>query len=135
MNQSAYAAAAYRSAQSTVPPLTAIVLLYDGILVRIRNARQAAEDKNYERQYNETLRACEILQALNGALDMKNGRDVSLSLRKLYETSIRALLRSVGNKDAVACCERIARGLRNVRDSWAEIAGFSLNEAETPEID
>ncbi len=123
MNAQTYAISAYRSAQSTVAPLRAVVLLYDGVLVHIRNASQAFRAKDYETHFNEIMRAADILLALNAALDMKRGGSVAVSLRAFYETTIKALISSASRKSALECAERIERGVRTMRDAWAEIAG------------
>ena len=43
MQPNRYAINAYHSAQLTTPPLTAVVMLYDGIMVRIAAAGEAAQ--------------------------------------------------------------------------------------------
>ena len=40
MNQTRYAINAYQAAQLTTPPLKVVVMLYDGILVRIARAAE-----------------------------------------------------------------------------------------------
>lgn len=124
-----YAISAYRSARSTVAPLRAIVMLYDGVLVHIRSSANAFRAGDFESHFNEIMRAAEILQALNAALDMKRGGSVALSLRAFYETTVKALISSASKKSALECAERIERGVRSMRDAWAEIAGDEQQKA------
>jgi len=121
MNQN-YAAAAYRSARTTVSPLAAVIALYDTVLVHVHNSAEAYAAGNYERQFNEIMRAVEILQALNIALDMQRGGSVAQSLRRFYETTAKALVSSSAKTSSLQCAERISGGIRAVRDAWMEIA-------------
>lgn len=118
-----YALAAYQAAIKTTPPLQAVVLLYDGILVRINNAILAAGKGDYGQQFNEISRATEILRGLNAALDVSKG-GIALSLRETYEVNMRALLRAVGRPNSAECLSRIAAGLRQLRNAWGELAGM-----------
>ncbi|MDA8231372.1 MAG: flagellar export chaperone FliS [Magnetospirillum sp.] len=123
MVHSGYAISAYQSAQRTVPPLQAVVMLYDGVLARIAAAARAAREKDWEGQYNETVRAVTIINGLAHSLDLEAGGTVATNLYDMYETVGLALMRSVGKKDGADACDKIAAALRQTRDAWAEIAG------------
>lgn len=116
--------AAYQAAIETTPPLQAVVLLHDGILTRIRTATAAAERGDYCAQFDDVVRAIDILRGLVAALDPRRGGAVAERLRDTYETNMRALMRTVGRADAAHCLGRISDGLRTLRDAWAEIAGM-----------
>ncbi|CCG42658.1 flagellar export chaperone FliS [Magnetospirillum molischianum] len=124
MIHSQQASAAYRAATMTVPPLHAVVMLYDGVLVRVRNAAAAAERGDWDRQSDEISRAVDLLRGLLAALDFERGGDVAMRLRQTYQANIRALLRSTREAQAVAMCAKIEDGLRQLRNAWAEIAGM-----------
>lgn len=126
MNLSKHAIAAYQTAVMTTPPLQAVVLLYDGILVRIHNAGIAAAQGDYTRQYQEVSRAIEILRGLLAALDLHAGGKVAANLAETYRANMRALLATVGRKDGETACRRIGEGLRTLRNAWAEIAGMPV---------
>jgi flagellar secretion chaperone FliS len=119
------ALAAYQAAIATTPPLQAVVLLYDGVLTRIRNAALAVGKGDFFVQYSEIQRANEILRGLNAALDGGKGGPLADKLRDTYETNMRALMRSVGRRDGDECLRRIGDGLRQLRNAWAEIAGMA----------
>lgn len=116
---------AYQSALQTVPPLQAVVMLYDGILVSIRNASAAAAGGDFGAQFNHVLRATDIMRGLLSALDMSQGQFAE-NLRETYEANMRALMGSVGRSNAVECLDKIADGLRELRNAWAEIAGMPM---------
>lgn len=118
------AISAYQTAIQTTPPLQAVVLLYDGILVRIHNAAEAANRGDFGEQFNQVMRATDILRGLLAALDIERGGALAARLRETYELNMRALLRSVGHVDAAECLRRIGDGLRELRNAWSEIAGM-----------
>lgn len=124
MNHHRNAISAYQSAVMTTPPLQAVVLLYDGILVRIHNAAAAVAQGDYGRQYDETVRAVEIMRGLLAALDLKGGGRLAEGLAETYRVNMRALMACVGRSDSPARLARIAGGLGHLRDAWAEIAGM-----------
>ncbi|MGE5517205.1 MAG: flagellar export chaperone FliS [Bacteroidota bacterium] len=125
-----HALSAYQSAIQTTPPLQAVVLLYDGILVRLHNAAAAAGHGDFGEQFNQLVRATDIIRALLSALDMKAGGAVAERLRDTYEANMRAIMNTVGNPNAQLCLSRIADGLRELRNAWSEIAG--MPRLETP---
>lgn len=123
---------AYQSAVMTTPPLQAIVLLYDGILVRLHNAGNAAGQGDYGRQYDETKRAIDILRGLLAALDLERGGSVAEGLAETYRVNMQALLAMVGRRDAPSRLAVIAGGLRRLRNAWAEIAGMPTQDTREP---
>lgn len=129
MTPQQHALSAYQNAIQTTPPLRAVVLLYDGILVRLRNAAAAAESGNYGEQFNQLLRATEIVRGLLAALDTKAGGAVAERLRETYEANMVAMMSSVGRPNAAECLHRIAEGLRELRNAWADLAGMARLEA------
>lgn len=122
MNRHRHGISAYQSSLRTVPPLQAIVMLYDGAISRTAVAAEAARRGDYETQFNEIMRAAEILNGLNMCLDMGAGGRIARSLREMYQAVCKAMLSGVGRKNGAECCERIIEALRLTRDAWAEIA-------------
>lgn len=125
-----HALSAYQNAIETTPPLQAVVLLYDGILVRLRNAAAAAERGDFGEQFNQVARATEIMRGLLAALDVKAGGAVAERLHATYEANMVAMMSSVGRPNALDCLRRIADGLRELRNAWSDLAGMS--HLETP---
>jgi flagellin-specific chaperone FliS len=48
MSQTRYAISAYQAAQLTIPPLKVVVMLYDGILIRIARAAESARQGDFK---------------------------------------------------------------------------------------
>ena len=125
MNQRGYAISAYQAAQRTLPPLKVVVMLYDGILVRITRAADAARNGDYQKQFEYVMSAARIIDGLNRHLDMEKGGQLAINLRDTYESVARCLFRSVGKESAAEACDRLIIAVRELRDAWAEIAGMS----------
>lgn len=123
---------AYQSAVMTTPPLQAIVLLYDGVQVRLHNAAKAAGQGDFGRQYDETASAIRILRGLLAALDIQRGGSLALGLAETYRVNMQALLATIGRPDACSRLATIAGGLRRLRDAWAEIAGMTAQDIQEP---
>jgi flagellar protein FliS len=119
---------AYRTAILTTPPRHAVVMLYDGIMVRTRRAAEAARAGDYETQFNEVLSAAKIIDGLNRCLDMEQGGQVAVSLRAMYEAVSKALLRSTGKRNGAEILDGLVEAVRLTRDAWAEIAGVPASE-------
>lgn len=124
-----HALSAYQNAIQTTPPLQAVVLLYDGILVRLHNASAAVDRGDFGEQFNQLVRATDIIRALLSALDMNAGGPVAERLRDTYEANMRAIMSTVGAPNPQLCLSRIADGLRELRNAWSEIAGMPRLEA------
>jgi flagellar protein FliS len=124
MSQNRYAISAYQTAQLTVPPLQAVVMLYDGIMVRIANAGEAARKEDYDKQFKYVMSAARIIDGLNRCLDMEKGGSVAIGLREMYEAVARALFRSCGKPTGGEVADRLVAAVRLTRDAWAEIAGL-----------
>lgn len=123
MNQLKYSISAYQAARRTVPPLTAVVLLYDEVLKRIARAAAAARRNDFNGQLHEVMAATKILNGLNNCLDMDVGGTVAVSLREMYQAVIHALFGTVGRPAGAEACDRLSDAVRLTRDAWAEIAG------------
>ncbi len=123
------AISAYQSAIQTTPPLQAVVMLYDGVLVRIRNATTAAGNGDFSEQFNQIVRANDILRGLMAALDVEQGGTLAIHLRDAYEANMRALLSAVGRRDTEQYLSRVVVSLRELRNAWAEIAGMPQSSA------
>jgi len=125
MSQTRYAISAYQAAQLTIPPLKVVVMLYDGILIRIARAAESARQGDFQKQFEAVMSAARIIDGLNRHLDMEKGGQVAKGLRETYEATARALFRSVGKETGAEACDRLLVAVRELRDAWAEIAGGS----------
>ncbi|WP_346908239.1 flagellar export chaperone FliS [uncultured Roseibium sp.] len=134
MNQ---AISAYRQASTAVPPLSALVLLFDEALNALILASRHTRQGEYEQANLRTQRAIAILRGLRQNLDLEKGGDFARQLCDAYTRNIFALNASIGKKDAVERYRKLATGLLDLRNAWSELTTLSeraleplLNEIE-----
>jgi flagellar protein FliS len=111
------------SAETESSP-TAVVQLYDTILLHVGRAAEAARKGDFQVQFDEVMNATRIVDGLNRCLDMSQGGQVAINLRDMYESVSRALLRSVGKPSAEETCDKLIVAMRDTRNAWAQISGL-----------
>ncbi|MTH97458.1 flagellar export chaperone FliS [Roseibium sp. RKSG952] len=129
------AISAYRKATTAVPPLSAVVLLYDEVLNSVVHAACHVRDKEFEQAHVRTQKAVTILKGLRQNLDMEAGGEVSEQLLDTYSKNILALNTTIGKKDAVERYKSIAAGLLELRNAWSKMTPFSERDADMLFID
>ncbi|MHB1650907.1 MAG: flagellar export chaperone FliS [Desulfitobacteriaceae bacterium] len=73
-----------QSAVETAPPEKLLLMLYDGAIKFLAQAKKALEKKNYEEANEYNLRVQEILVELKATLDMSYG-EIPQRLSRLYD--------------------------------------------------
>ena len=112
---------AYGQAAETLAPARQIVLLYDGAIRRIKEARHAIETRRINDRYLALAKATAIVEGLQGCLDLERGGAVARNLDQLYTYLVLRLAR-INLEDDVAICDELTARLSELRDSWAKIA-------------
>ena len=108
-------------------PLELVVMLYDGALRFIAQARDAIERKDIRARHQAITRTMAIVSELQSTLDMEKGGAVSESLDSLYVYVNGCLLEAGTNRD-VHPLDEAAKVLTALRDAWAEIAGSTATQ-------
>lgn len=115
-------AAAYRRIEAeSRSPLELVVLLYDGLLRFLADARRAGEDGDPVRRGHAVSRALAIVGELQSTLDLTRGEATAVELDRLYDYVTGRLI-DVTSKQDTAALDEVERLLRPLRDAWAEIA-------------
>jgi flagellar protein FliS len=122
---------AYRTASVAVPPLKALVMLYDGAILFLQKSIQAAEARRFEESHDHMIRATAILRGLSHNLDFERGGAMAERLHRTYHALIMACLRSFGRPDASVRYHRIIASLAELRDAWKSVATATTTAAET----
>jgi flagellar secretion chaperone FliS len=117
------AMSAYGQAAETLPPARQIVLLYDGAIRRIREARRALEIGRINERYIAVHKATAIIDALHACLDYERGGEIARHLDQIY-TYVSFRLQRINLNNDVAICDEVVLRLGELRASWAEIAEF-----------
>jgi flagellar protein FliS len=99
-----------------------IVLLYEGAIKFAKLAIKEMEQQNYEAKGRYINRAQDIINELNGVLDMDRGGEVAENLRRLYSFMNRRLWEANAKRDPQMIHEVIAL-MEELNQSWKAIAG------------
>ena len=113
---------AYSQASHTVPKTQQIVMLYDGALRFMMQAREAMERGDIETRYNKLVRVGDIIMGLQASLDFEAGGNVAQVLYDFYSVIDMRIL-ALHQQSNVQECDSIIQDLRDMRMAWASIAG------------
>jgi flagellar protein FliS len=97
-----------------------VVMLYDGAIRFLRQARIAIQNRDYPKRNTNVQRAQEIIFELNASLNMELGGEISKHLRSLY-TFIWARLNQVNMKNDTVLLDRLTAILENLAGAWRQI--------------
>lgn len=113
---------AYATATQTVPGTRQVVMLYDGVVRYLQQAREAMQGGRIEERYNLLIKASEIIFGLQSCLDFDNGGDIAKILHNFYSSADARIfaLHRAGNPEEY---DRIITDIRQMRDAWSAIDG------------
>jgi flagellar protein FliS len=126
------AAHAYRRVESeSRSPLELVVMLYDGVLRFVAEARDAHHRKDLRARGRALSKALAIVSELQNTLDLEKGGAVADGLDNLY-TYVTSRLLDVTLKQDVTACDEVAKLLGPLRDAWSQIATGPAQPAAPP---
>jgi flagellar protein FliS len=105
----------------TRSPLELVVMLYDGVLRHLGEARSAIERRDVPARAEAVSRALAILAELQGTLNISEGGAIAADLDRLYGYIIGRML-DVTAKQDIAAIDEIRKLMTPLRESWAQIA-------------
>ena len=105
----------------TRSPLELVVMLYDGLLQSLGEARSATDRKDVPARTRAVSRALAIVTELQGTLNMKDGGKIAEELDRLYAFSISRLLDVTTKQDAKGI-DDVLKVLTPLRDAWSQVA-------------
>lgn len=120
MNMNAQAYNQYKKTSvETVAPEKLLIMLFDGAIKDINNAKKAIEAKDINLAHQEIIKAEDILIELMSTLNMDY--EISLNLFALYEYLLYQLTQANYKKD-IALLNEVEEFLMEIRQTWAEVA-------------
>lgn len=102
-------------------PMELVVMLYDGALRSLDEARGAIMRKDVAARATAMSRALAILTELQGTLNIQDGGQIAERLDTLYTYAISRLL-DVTAKQDISAIDDVVKVLTPLRESWAQIA-------------
>lgn len=119
---SAYARVNVETGVEDADPLRLVLMLYDGALARIAEARGCIQRRDPSGKGRALGKAIEIVQdGLVASLDEAAGGELALRLRDLYKW-IEQRLVAASVKNDTAALEEAARLLGDLRGAWQALA-------------
>jgi flagellar protein FliS len=111
---------AYAAATQTVAKTRQIVMLYDGAIRFVHQAKEAIRERRIEDRYHLLIRASGVVTGLQSCLDFENGGSIAKILYQFY-SSIDQRLFSIQRSNSLDECEQVLADLKQMRDVWQEI--------------
>ena len=108
---------AYSNASQTVAKTRQVVMLYDGAIRFLNQAKEAIEKNDIEQRYIKLTRVTDIISGLQSCLDYEAGQETAKLLNGFY-TSIEMRVFSQHHTPDVAKCAQIIKELKEMRDVW-----------------
>jgi flagellar protein FliS len=113
---------AYSIATRTVPKTRQIVMLYDGAIRFLKQARTAIAEKRIEDRFRLLARASDVMAGLQNSIDYDNGGEVAMTLHRFYTNMcVRILSINFNPGESSALCENVIDELKQMRDVWHNI--------------
>ncbi len=118
MNMEAQAYNNYKKASvETVPQEKLLLMLYDGALKNINNAKHAIEQKDINLAHQQIIKAEDIIVELMATLNMEY--DISHKLIVLYEYLLNELVQANVKKD-ISKLELVEEFLNELKNTWED---------------
>jgi flagellar secretion chaperone FliS len=118
---------AYASATQTVAKTKQIVMLYDGAIRYIQQAKEAIREKRIEDRYRLLVKTGEIINGLQACLDFENGKEIARVLYQFY-SSIDNRLFGIHRSNSIEECDEVIAELKQMREVWHEIDQGNIGE-------
>ena len=117
-----------------------IVLLYEGIIRFLEQAKKAMEDKDYEERFNLLQKASNVIVGLHSALDFDKGGEISGTLSNFY-SNLDLRIINLNRTNDVAECDEIIKEIKLMHEAWEKIdqeygqnsEGMTAYSAEKPD--
>ena len=112
--------AAYQNAYQTVSKTRQIVMLYEGAIRFVQQAREAIIENRIQDRYNLLMKASDVIIGLQSCLDFDADEKVATTLYDFY-AGIDVRLMQVQRSNDEAECSAIIEELKGMRDVWRQI--------------
>ncbi len=111
---------AYAAATQTVAKTRQIVMLYDGAIRFVQQAKEAIRERRIEDRYHLLVRSSSVISGLQSCLDFENGGDIAKVLYQFY-SSVELRIYSIHHNHSLEICDEVIADLKQMRDVWHEI--------------
>ncbi len=116
---------------TTVDRLKLVVMLYDGAISYLKTAKQYLAKNDLSGKGMYIAKAQDIIDELNNSLNMNEGGEIAVNLRKIYNFLYFYLVKANLSKNQ-KMVDEVINILSSLRDAWKQI---NLNETNTEGTD
>jgi flagellar secretion chaperone FliS len=102
-------------------PLELVVMLYDGAIRFLNDARDAHERNDHRGRATGVSKALAIVGELQSTLNLEEGSSLALELDRLYDYMFARLLEVTTKKD-MSGLEEVRELLVTVREGWVQVS-------------
>lgn len=103
----------------TSSPEQILILLYDGAIKFLNQAKIGIQSKDIELTHNNLIKAQNIISELRDTLDMEIGGELANNLFALYNYFNRRLVQANIKKE-IEPVDEVLEHLRGLRDTWKQ---------------
>ena len=103
----------------TSSPGQLLILLYDGAIKFLNQAKIGIQNKDIELTHNNLIKAQNIISELRDTLDMEIGGELANNLFALYNYFNRRLVQANIKKE-IEPVDEVLEHLRGLRDTWKQ---------------
>ncbi len=103
----------------TSSPEQILILLYDGAIKFLNQAKIGIQNKDIELTHNNLIKAQNIISELRDTLDMEIGGELANNLYSLYNYFNRRLVQANIKKE-IEPVDEVLEHLRGLRDTWKQ---------------
>jgi flagellar secretion chaperone FliS len=111
---------AYNMAHRTLAKTRQVVMLYDGAIRFLMQAKEAIQENRIQDRYNLLVKTSDIVLALQGCIDFETGGDVARVLFDFY-SSIDSRILSIHRNQSTEMCDQLVKELKMMRDAWDQV--------------
>ena len=104
---------------NTAPKEQILLMLYDGAVRFLHQAKAGFAEKNIEKIHNNIVRVQKIITEFEASLDMENGGEFAKNLYGLYEF-MSGQLTQANIKKKEECLDIVIKHMTSLRDTWRE---------------
>ena len=111
----------YQQSSDNIGEVEQVVMLYDGAINFIRQAKEAIVEENFEKRYNLINRAIAIITGLNSCLNFTDEtQETATALDEFYQMIDMRLL-NIQCDDSLDSCDKVIDDLKVMREAWADV--------------
>lgn len=122
-----YGANAYTQASQNVSPMKAVIMLYEGLIRLIGEAKTHHENGDFEARFHAVEKASRIVLGLQGQLDFDNGGDISPILHEFYDTLFMRMMQ-INSREPEKVFVDVISSITEMKKTWEEVAKKTEND-------